>query len=59
MKKVIATTLAAVAAFATLGFSACGGDTLVVYTEAGFPPFEYISGGKIVGVTYFDRPKKS
>ncbi len=50
MKKVIATTLAAAAAFASLGFSACGGNTLVVYTEAGFAPFEYVSGGKIVGV---------
>lgn len=50
MKKVIASTLAAVAAFATLGFTACGDDTLVVYTEAGFAPFEYIANGKIVGV---------
>ena len=33
------------------GFTACSGDdTIVVYTEAGFAPFEYISGGKIVGV---------
>lgn len=31
--------------------SACGGnDTLVVYTEAGFAPFEYLSDGQIVGV---------
>lgn len=51
VKKIIASTLAAVAAFATVGFASCGGqDTLVVYTEAGFAPFEYISGGKIVGV---------
>ncbi len=50
MKKIIASTLAAVAAFASLGLSACGEDELVVYTEAGFAPFEYISGGKIVGV---------
>ena len=32
--------------------SACGesSDVLVVYTEAGFAPFEYISNGNIVGV---------
>ncbi|MBQ7912577.1 MAG: transporter substrate-binding domain-containing protein [Clostridia bacterium] len=52
IKKAIAVTLAAVAACATMGMAACGGtdDTLIVYTEAGFAPFEYISGGKIVGV---------
>lgn len=34
-----------------LGFVACNSnDTIVVYTEAGFAPFEYISDGKIVGV---------
>ena len=32
------------------GFSACSNNKLVVYTEAGFAPFEYISDGKIVGV---------
>ena len=32
------------------GTSSCGGNTLVVYTEAGFAPFEYVSGGSIVGV---------
>lgn len=32
-------------------FTGCSdNDTIVVYTEAGFAPFEYISGGKIVGV---------
>ena len=51
IKKAIAVTLAAVAACATIGMASCGADdTLVVYTEAGFAPFEYISGGKIVGV---------
>ena len=52
LKKVIAGTLAAVAAFATVGFAGCGGsdDTLIVYTEAGFAPFEYVQDGKIVGV---------
>ncbi|MCH5164398.1 MAG: transporter substrate-binding domain-containing protein [Clostridiales bacterium] len=33
------------------GLTACNNDdTIVVYTEAGFAPFEYISGGQIVGV---------
>lgn len=50
MKKIIATALATVAAFATLGFSACQKEQLVVYTEAGFAPFEYMENGKIVGV---------
>ena len=35
---------------ACCGFSACQSNTIVVYTEAGFAPFEYVSGGKIVGV---------
>lgn len=36
---------------ALFGFTACSkNDTIVVYTEAGFAPFEYIKGGKIVGV---------
>lgn len=51
MKKFLATLLAAVAAFATFGFASCNKkDQLVVYTEAGFAPFEYIQNGKIVGV---------
>ncbi len=50
MKKIIATTLATVAAFATLSFSSCQQEELVVYTEAGFAPFEYVENGKIVGV---------
>lgn len=33
------------------GFTACGGDdTIVVYTESGFAPFEYVADGEIVGV---------
>lgn len=32
------------------GFTACNQETLVVYTESGFAPFEYVSKGKIVGV---------
>lgn len=50
LKKVIASTLATVAAVATLGFTGCSDNTLVVYTEAGFAPFEYIKDGEIVGV---------
>ncbi len=49
-KKAMAITMAAVAACATMGLASCGEDTLVVYTEAGFAPFEYVSKGKIVGV---------
>ena len=53
-KKVMATTLATVAACATLGFTACGGadsNTLYVYTNAGFAPYEYLSEtGEVVGV---------
>ena len=48
MKKLFA-LLFAVACIITL--SACGTKgTLVVYTEAGFAPFEYVKDGKIVGV---------
>lgn len=48
MKKLFA-LLFAVMCIITL--SACGTKgTLVVYTEAGFAPFEYVEGGKIVGV---------
>ena len=51
MKKIISLVLALVmlcgAAFA---LTSCGEDTLVVYTEAGFAPFEYVEDGKIVGV---------
>ena len=48
MKKLFA-LLFAVVCIITL--SACGTKgTLVVYTEAGFAPFEYVKDGKIVGV---------
>lgn len=51
LKKIFATVLATVAAVATFGFTSCNGkEQLVVYTEAGFAPFEYIQDGKIVGV---------
>ena len=32
------------------GFAACNSNTIVVYTEAGFAPFEYIADGEIKGV---------
>ena len=51
MKKIISLALIAVMLVgACFGFSSCGQETLVVYTEAGFAPFEYVSDGKIVGV---------
>lgn len=51
IKKVIAgLTIAAAVAATACSFTGCSQDTLTVYTEAGFAPFEYISGGKIVGV---------
>lgn len=50
IKKILATVFATVAAAATFSFTACKDDTLVVYTEAGFAPFEYIQNGEIVGV---------
>ena len=51
MKKLlIALFTIALSVLSVFGFAACGEDTIVVYTEAGFAPFEYISDGKIVGV---------
>ena len=53
MKKFLATTLAAIAAFATLGFASCNKkETLIVYTEAGFAPWEFTNPGstEVVGV---------
>ena len=52
MKKFMTTLLAGMMALSTMAFSSCfqPKDQLVVYTEAGFAPFEYIQGGKIVGV---------
>ncbi len=54
MKKVLAVTLATVAACATMGMAACGDkkDELIVYTEAGFAPWEFTKKGstQVVGV---------
>lgn len=43
--------LAVLTAACAMGMAACGGNgnTLIVYTEAGFAPFEYIKDSKIVG----------
>ncbi len=51
MKKTIAIVLCLVLSLCC--FVACNNsseDTLVVYLEAGFPPFEYANGDKVVGV---------
>ncbi len=51
MKKLVTSLVAAgVIAASAVGLSACGGNQLVVYTEAGFAPFEYLDGNSIVGV---------
>ncbi|MBQ9714321.1 MAG: transporter substrate-binding domain-containing protein [Clostridia bacterium] len=54
IKKILACTLATTAAFATLSFTGCGKekDTLIVYTEAGFAPWEFTALGTtdIIGV---------
>lgn len=52
MKKLLTLSLAAATlAASAFGLSACSSaDTLVVYTEAGFAPFEYTDNGAIVGV---------
>lgn len=52
MKKLLSLALAlCLAAGCLLAFSSCKKEeTLTVYTEAGFAPFEYMSDGKIVGV---------
>ena len=52
MKKVIALLLATVM---LLSFTACAGgeaegEKLVMATNAAFPPYEYIEGGKVVGI---------
>ena len=54
MKKILSLILTALLAVGCcFGLTACGGeknDTLYVYTEAGFPPYEYMKDGKLVGV---------
>lgn len=50
MKKLIGLICSVAMLFSCISFAGCGEDMLVVYTEAGFAPFEYIKDGKIVGV---------
>ena len=54
MKKFLTAILAGILAVVSLfAFTGCNGakdDTLYVYTEAGFPPYEYMKDGKLVGV---------
>ncbi len=52
MKKVVSIALAVLMLLSTLCLASCGKDdnTLVVYTEAGFAPYEFIYNGEIVGV---------
>ena len=52
MKKILALILAAVMILPILCFVGCGGNNnkLVVYTEAGFAPYEFLYKNEIVGV---------
>lgn len=52
MKKFLALALAALMLVTAFCFVGCGKeeDTLLVYTEAGFAPYEFIYNGEIVGV---------
>ena len=52
MKKIISLVLAlSVMVGACFALASCGAeDELIVYTESGFAPFEYVKDGKIVGV---------
>jgi polar amino acid transport system substrate-binding protein len=50
MKKIIALLLAVMMALGCLALSGCGGDEIIVQTNAFFAPFEYYDGDKIVGV---------
>ena len=47
MKKLLALLFVLVS---VVTLSSCGNGKLIVYTEAGFAPFEYVSNGKITGV---------
>ena len=53
MKKFLTVVLAVIMSIACLALTACGGDenTLYVYTNAGFAPYEYVNTkGEVVGV---------
>lgn len=51
MKKILTLLATALLTISCVfGLTACGSDDLVVYTESGFAPFEYVQDGNIVGV---------
>ena len=52
MKKVLSVMLAALMLVSCFALASCGGndDKLVVYTEAGFAPYEFYYNNEIVGV---------
>lgn len=51
MKKLITLIATAILALGCVfGLTACGNNDLVVYTESGFAPFEYVKNNEIVGV---------
>ena len=52
MKKILAIVMAVLMLATTLCFISCGKkeETLTVYTEAGFAPYEFVYEGEIVGV---------
>lgn len=52
MKKILSIVLVVLMLATTLSMFGCGekADTLTVYTEAGFAPYEFIYNGEIVGV---------
>lgn len=52
LKKLVLIVTAMTLGLGTMfGLAACGNDdTIIVYTESGFAPFEYVKDGKIVGV---------
>lgn len=51
MKKLITLIATAILALGCVfGLTACGSNDLVVYTESGFAPFEYVKENEIVGV---------
>ena len=54
MKKLFAIVLSAALLLGTaVAVTGCGNEDIVVYTEAGFAPFEYLSNGEIVGVDVY------
>ena len=50
MKKIISLILVIVMAAALIGCGGAGGGKLTIATSPDFPPFEYLEGGKVVGI---------